>query len=139
MSDYEMALARLHCACQCVCVSVCAGVLCLCMKIECHKIRTIISSAAQLSSAQFSNASQRKEDTKTWPTRCDDFFTALGKKLMARRLHHAASVRLNPLNSLLYILFQQYKYIYKEEEEALATKKKKKKKRNTNSKDDVFS
>lgn len=39
-------------------LSVCVCVLCLCMKIECHKIRTIISSAAQLSSAQQRIATQ---------------------------------------------------------------------------------
>lgn len=55
MSDYETAWP------DCTCLSVCvyAGVyvvwmLCLCMKIECHKIRTIISSAAQLSATDAS-------------------------------------------------------------------------------------
>lgn len=65
MSDYET--AWLDCTCLSVCVYGCVcgcvwyGLLCLCMKIECHKIRTIISSAAQLNAVDASQLKKKKK------------------------------------------------------------------------------
>jgi len=66
------------------------------MKIECHKIRTIIRRArGQTHNTKSSGKESEKKKAGLQPA---DFFTALGENLMARR----PSGRLNPLNSLYY-------------------------------------